>query len=330
MMLSQRLSLALEGSALELPATGQIAVIGAKAGESLVCLPKDRVEVVQRRFPDYAYFRDAEFGVAATVHGPYAMSIIALPRAKAEALQTLAQASAATEGPLVIDGQKTDGIVSILKAVRRAGDVGEVISKAHGKLFVVADRDFSDWQAVPTGKIAGRFTTAPGVFSADAIDPGSNELAAFIPPNLKGHVVDLGAGWGYLSDAILGHEGVTQVDLVEADFAALEAARQNITDARAEFHWADALNWQAARPVDHVVTNPPFHQGRHADPSLGQAFIRSAARLLKPKGHLWLVANRHLPYEATLEDAFHTVRSLGLTSSFKFFLATSPKRRKTG
>ena len=329
-MLSQRLSLALKSSAFMLPEAGQIAVIGARADDDLHDLPKCRVEVVQRHFADHAHFQNAGYSVSTSVGGPYAMSIIALPRAKAEAEQTLAQAAQATHGPIVVDGQKTDGIDSVLKAARLAGDVRAVISKAHGKLFVVTDADFPKWVDVPRDKVANRFETAPGAFSADGIDPGSEALAAALPANLSGWVVDLGAGWGYLADAILRRDGVTHVDLVEADFAALEAARRNISDKRAEFHWADARDWQPAGSVDHVVTNPPFHRGRAAEVSLGQAFIRSAARILGTKGQLWLVANRHLPYEQTLEDAFHTVQSLGQDSSFKLFLAKSPRRRRIG
>jgi 16S rRNA (guanine1207-N2)-methyltransferase len=329
-MMSQRLSLALNSSAVVLPEAGQIAVIGARVGDDLDDLPKGRVEVVQRHFPDHTYFKDAGYSVATSIKGSYAMSIIALPRAKAEAHEALAKAALATDGLLVVDGQKTDGIGSILKAARKAGDVGEVISKAHGKLFVVSNADFSGWSDASQVKISNRFLTAPGVFSADGIDPGSEFLAASLPAKLSGRVVDLGAGWGYLSDAILQHEGVAHLDLIEADHAALEAARANITDKRAEFHWADARDWRPNGSVDHVVSNPPFHQGRAAEHSLGQAFIRAAARLLEPKGQLWLVANRHLPYENTLEDAFHTVQPFGQTASFKLFRATSPKRRRIG
>ena len=116
--------------------------------------------------------------------------------------------------------------------------------------------------------------------------------------------------------------------LVENDRLALDAARLNVTDTRANFHWADALGWQTPELAHHVVTNPPFHVGRAADPSLGQAFIRAAAAILKPKGHLWLVANRHLPYESTLKDAFRTVELHAENPSFKIFHATSPNRRK--
>ncbi len=95
-----------------------------------------------------------------------------------------------------------------------------------------------------------------------------------------------------------------RLDLVEADHDALDCARRNLDDPRARFHWADATTWTPETRPDAVVTNPPFHVGRAADPSLGRAFIAAAARILAPSGSLWLVANRHLPYEATLTDHF--------------------------
>jgi 16S rRNA (guanine1207-N2)-methyltransferase len=52
------------------------------------------------------------------------------------------------------------------------------------------------------------------------------------------------------------------------------------------------------------VTNPPFHVVRAADPGLGRAFVEAARGMLGPRGDLWLVANRHLPYEGALRAAF--------------------------
>ena len=57
-------------------------------------------------------------------------------------------------------------------------------------------------------QIEGGFTTVPGVFSADAPDRGSVLLAAALPAKLPARVADLGAGWGYLSRAILARDGV--------------------------------------------------------------------------------------------------------------------------
>jgi 16S rRNA (guanine1207-N2)-methyltransferase len=41
--------------------------------------------------------------------------------------------------------------------------------------------------------------TRPGVFSADGPDPASQALAAHLPEKLPTRMVDLGAGWGWLS-----------------------------------------------------------------------------------------------------------------------------------
>jgi 16S rRNA (guanine1207-N2)-methyltransferase len=77
--------------------------------------------------------------------------------------------------------------------------------------------------------------------------------------------------------------------------------------------------------ADLVVMNPPFHQGRAAQPALGVAFIQAAAAMLAPSGSLWMVANRHLPYEGALAAAFREVEEVGGTPAFKLFRATGPK-----
>ena len=299
-MLTDRLNIALAEQTLSLPAEGRIAVVGPAPDTDLSDLPKERVEIVSRHFPAHDAFRRKGFAVATDPVGPYTAAILCLPRAKAEARLTLSVLAQVTDGPIAIDGQKTDGIEAMLKDMRRRATVEGVVVKAHGKLFVVNDLEVSDWTAAPqriSDPEAGEFLTAPGAFSADGIDPGSRALAKVLPSDLKGSVIDLGSGWGYLTRILMERPKVSSVDLVEADHAALAAARRNVTDPRARFHWADALDFKIDQ-VDHVVTNPPFHQGRKVDPALGQGFIRAAARLLKPKGQLWLVANRHLPYEA--------------------------------
>ncbi|NWE54526.1 methyltransferase, partial [Brevundimonas sp. P7753] len=69
------------------------------------------------------------------------------------------------------------------------------------------------------------------------------------------------------------------------------------------------------------VSNPPFHDGGTEDRRLGQNFIRQAAALLKTGGVLWLVANRHLPYEAELNAAFKRVKPLLDKGGYKIFEA---------
>jgi 16S rRNA (guanine1207-N2)-methyltransferase len=168
--------------------------------------------------------------------------------------------------------------------------------------------------------------TVPGVFSADGPDPASVLLAAALPDRLPATAADLGAGWGYLSRAILSRSGVATLHLVEADLAALDCARANLPDPRAVFHWADATRWRPPAPLGAVVMNPPFHSGRTADPSLGVAFLHAAHASLAPEGCLWMVANRHLPYDATLGALFHEVEDRGGTAAFRLTQARRPRR----
>ncbi len=326
-MLSTRLDILLSSGSFDLPGDGRIAVIGPVAGTDISMLPKDRVTVVQRFYPDHMWFEDAGFDTAVSLTGSYALSIVCLPRAKADGKAMMAAARAATTGPILVDGQKTDGIDSILKDLKKRATVVEVLSKAHGKLCVIEGGSFDDWVAQATH--ANGFVTHPGVFSADGIDPGSAALIDALPRTLSGHVVDLGAGWGVLAKAAL-DRGATSVDLVEADHLALDAARQNLSDPRAQFHWADARTFKPETPPKHILCNPPFHTSRSADPALGQAFIKNARAILSRHGTLWLVANRHLPYERTLEEAFASLETVDQTAGYKIIRAERPRPLRTG
>jgi 16S rRNA (guanine1207-N2)-methyltransferase len=328
--MSVRLTLALDRGAVALPPEGQIGVWGATAADDLSPLPKDRVVVVQGFRPDHDAL--TRLGYAVTPEPDPAMrlalSVVMLPRARAAARAQIAAAAAATSGALVIDGAKGDGVDGILKEIRARAEVGEVLAKAHGKIFAVTGGDFADWAETGPQRTPEGFVTRPGVFSADGADPGSVALAAALPPRLGPRVADLGAGWGFLAPAILGREGVTELHLIEADHVALSCARQNVTDPRARFHWADATAFTPDVPFDTVVTNPPFHVSRAADPGLGRAFVVAAARMLSPRGELWLVANRHLPYEAALRAAFREVAEQGDTPAFKVVHASHPIRTR--
>ncbi len=326
--MSVRLTLALDRGAVTVPSEGRIGVFGATGADDLSALPKDRVAVVQGFRPDVDALARQGWAVAPEAEGRFALSVVMLPRAREAARARIAEAARLTDGPILIDGAKTSGVDGLLREVRARAEVGEVISKAHGKIFAVAGGDFADWAEGGPQTVAEGFVTRPGVFSADGPDRGSVALSRALPARLGPHVADLGAGWGYLSRAILAREGVTGLEIVEADHAALDCARLNVTDPRARFHWADATAFTPDAPVDTVVTNPPFHVSRAASPELGRAFIDAARRMLAPRGDLWLVANRHLPYEAALRASFRDVAEVGTDPAFKVYHASHPLRSR--
>lgn len=177
----------------------------------------------------------------------------------------------------------------------------------------------------------GRFVSRPGLFAWDRVDAASALLAASLPATLAGRVADLGAGYGYLSHHVLAHcPAVTALDLYEAEARALEPARINLSrcerDIPIDIVWHDVTRGLPHR-YDVVVSNPPFHhQGRAEQPDLGRVFIRAAADALNANGQLWLVANRHLPYETTLDERFAQVRTVADRNGFKVIHASGPRR----
>jgi 16S rRNA (guanine1207-N2)-methyltransferase len=163
--------------------------------------------------------------------------------------------------------------------------------------------------------------TQPGVFSWDRLDAGTNALLQVLP-EFSGAGADFGAGIGLLALNVLASSKVTKLTLVELDRRAIEVAKRNIADPRAAFVWGDVRNDAAGlKDLDFIVSNPPFHEGGGEDKALGQAFIRSAAGALRKGGALWIVANRHLPYEAILAESFAKVRLVAEGGGYKVFEA---------
>ncbi|WP_285294975.1 class I SAM-dependent methyltransferase [Aureimonas altamirensis] len=161
----------------------------------------------------------------------------------------------------------------------------------------------------------------PGVFSWDRLDPGSRLLMEVLPP-LAGKGADLGCGIGILSRHALRSDKVESLALLDIDRRAVDCARRNVTDPRASFLWADALT-EPLGPLDFVISNPPFHAEGSESRELGQDFIRAARRALRKGGTLWLVANRHLPYEAVLAAAFRRVEARTDKGGYKVVEATA-------
>lgn len=182
----------------------------------------------------------------------------------------------------------------------------------------------SAWAALdaPRPIADGRFLSRPGVFAWDRIDAASALLAASLPDDLRGRAADLGAGYGYLAVELLQRcSGIVAVDLYEAEARALALAERNLAPfasrAALEFHWCDVAEGLRGR-YDTIVVNPPFHAQSRADrPDIGRAFIAAAADALEPGGRLWLVANRHLPYESVLDARFGAVRTVAQAQGFK-------------
>jgi 16S rRNA (guanine1207-N2)-methyltransferase len=283
-------------------------------------------------------------GLAVNVAGAqktYDLVLILPPRQRDEARALLARAVAMIKpgGRVVVSQSNDEGARSTEGDLARlTGDV-ESMSKNKCRVFWTASMARLDaslvmeWQQLDAVRpIAdGRFVSRPGIFAWDRIDVASALLAEHLPASLRGRAADLGAGFGYLSAELLSRcPGITALDVYEAENRALELARVNLQSfegrATLNYRWHD-VSIGLPDEYDVIVTNPPFHAQRGIDrPDIGKRFIAVAAESLRPGGSLWLVANRHLPYEAVLSDSFDSVRTVVQQHGYKIIAAVRSRK----
>jgi 16S rRNA (guanine1207-N2)-methyltransferase len=326
---------------LQLPADGSGLFLRARDGYRLreMAGPGWLCEQSFKPFADALARSGLTLGEAAT-DAHFKLVLVLPPRQREEARALFARAVLHAEGGGVVlacvpnaegaksaqaDLQALLGSVSHLSKhkcrVFWGVSLASSIDRALLNAWLVLDR--------PHPNTAGYFSR-PGLFAWDRVDTASALLAAHLPEDLHGHVADFGAGYGFLATQIIAKcPHITALDLYEAEARALEPARLNMERALHEsgrelafaVHWHDIACGVEQR-YDAIVSNPPFHQGRADLPDLGRAFIARAANALKPQGSLWIVANRHLPYESTLATHFQHVRTVAMQDGFKVIAAT--------
>lgn len=327
-----------EDGSLSLPEAGGTLFLRARAGNAFAREHAAKLACVQSFKPDADALLHEGFTVlpAPQAGGTWPLVLVLPPRQRDEARALFAEAiRAASPGGLVV------AAVTNAEGARTAeADLGQ-LSPITGSVSKHKSRVF--WTQVDPARLDGArldtamerdqprevlpgFLSRPGLFAFDHVDPGSALLVSALPADLSGRGADLGAGWGYLAAAVLAKApGVAVLDLYEAEARALELARTNLAGAAATrgFQWLDVTRGLPSSGYDFIVMNPPFHERREDRADIGQAFIRAAAAALRPGGRLFMVANRHLPYEATLTEAFAAIKPLADAGGYKVIEATA-------
>lgn len=319
---------------LPLPqADDKILFLGAEIGPALPEGFEGTIDAVQGLRPLYRVLEAAGKSPSPVITGEtYDMALILCSKHRGEIENRVADAleRVNTGGFIVVAGSKDEGIATLRKTLQKLGLTVESTPKYHGiALWFACPENADDYIAKlrhPEVTVEGRFTAAPGMFSHDEIDGGSELLASRLPTDFDGNAADFGAGWGYLSIALAEKSPRTaRIDLFEADHAALEFAKTNLLEncpkQTARFFWQDLVNEAPKEKYDMIIMNPPFHSGQSTEVSLGQAFIKQVAGALRNGGKLYLVANRGLPYETALAEHFRTSSELCRNARFKVLIA---------
>lgn len=334
----ETLFLPLAEEAVALPAGAGVLVMRARAGRALAALKGHDVVCEQSFAPDRDALQKAGVNVTAQTDGTEYDAVFVLPgRQRQEARAQLARAVSKTRdgGTVMACAPNSEGAKTLEQDLGALLGGADKISKNKCRVvWQTADAAridkalLEDWLALdaPRKVLEGAYLSRPGIFAWDRIDPASQLLAEHLPDTLAGKGADLGAGFGFLSRTVLEKAPkVISMDLYEAEKRALDLAQQNLAPFKGKRAlagiWSDVTKGIEA-PYDFIVSNPPFHQAGKADRAdVGQGFIRAAAQGLRSGGEFYMVANRHLPYEATLNEVFANVEMLADAGGYKVIRA---------
>lgn len=329
------LFLPFSGGALAWP-EGPVLFLRAREGAAMRQFPLEQLVCEQSYKPFAEELASGGLQViadASAAETRYPLVLVLPPRQREEARALFARALSlcAPGGVVVASITNNEGAKSGEADLKQLAGLGGSLTKNHCRVFwskPLGDAHdaalLSRWNELdaPRPILDGRFRSRPGVFAWDRIDPASALLVEHLPSDIAGKGADLGAGYGYLSAEILARsDKVISLDLYEAEARALDLARHNLAGfedkATLAYRWHDVTTG-VPEQYDFIVSNPPFHTQSRADrPDVGRRFIAVAAEALKPGGRLFLVANRHLPYEAVLNASFGQVRIVGERDGFK-------------
>jgi 16S rRNA (guanine1207-N2)-methyltransferase len=243
------------------------------------------------------------------------------------------------DGVLLLFGARDEGIVSAPRRIEAViggdGSVATLTVKARCRVLALERGgdgapprgDLDEWARRGALEIQGEevpWTWFPGLFAEGRLDPGTALLLRHLPAVAPGAtVLDYGCGTGVIGATVLAIAPTAEVDLLDADALALEAARRNVPGARAR-----VATW-ALREVDGaydcIVSNPPFHQGKGETLEPVRALVSEAPGALTRGGVLALVTQRRLPVGPLLGERFHRVEIPAEDSVFRVWWASGPR-----
>jgi 16S rRNA (guanine1207-N2)-methyltransferase len=273
------------------------------------------------------------------LHSPVA--IVPFPKSK-ELLPLALLAASQAVGPggdVLVVGNNRSGIRTVGPTLQQWLDEVEQLDNArHCVLFggkaraLTADME-ARGSATSTFEISSangllKVVCLPGVFSHGRLDDGTRMLLGCLK-DISGRVLDLGCGAGVLA-AALARQGCSGV---AADTSALAVESTRLTFAANgltsfEVVASDGFD-EVKGPFDHIVSNPPFHEGFEQDTSAALRFIEQAPRMLKVGGTLTIVANRFLKYAEPLNQTFGSFRVLREDERFRVYQVTNTGEKRS-
>ncbi|WP_448211797.1 methyltransferase [Colwellia sp. MEBiC06753] len=246
------------------------------------------------------------------------LAVIAFPKSKAELAYSLAMIAPFMQANarVIFVGENKGGIKSAAKLSQQYLEHCEKIDSArHCSLyegsFIDDEYQFNinDWYHTYPLSIADtsiNIAALPGVFSQQGLDKGTKVLLENLPTSYQGAVLDFGCGAGVISAYIAKKFPDSQLAALDVSALAVASTQQTfaLNHIDGQVFTSDGLA-HATQKYDHIISNPPFHQGTKTHYADTEKFLAECKHFLKTKGQLTIVANSFLKYQPILDKHFN-------------------------
>ena len=256
--------------------------------------------------------------------------IINFPKSKDELAFTLAMLAPylLPNAKILLVGEKKGGVQSSPKLTQHFLTSCQKIDAARhcllfGGLHKVNEGEsqnfiLEEWYKNYQINIAGielTIASLPGVFSQKKLDVGTALLLQNLPKIIQGKVLDFGCGAGVISCFIGKKFNNTNLSLLDVNALAIASAKKTLilNGLTGNVFASNSLS-NVNESYQHIVSNPPFHQGTQTNYQATEEFLRGIkSHLITTKqqsSDITIVANSFLQYLPIMQQHMgktHTV-----------------------
>ena len=265
--------------------------------------------------------------------------VINFPKSKDELAFTLAMIAPylLSDAKVLLVGEKKGGVQSAPKLTQHFLTSCQKIDAARhcllfggmykfkedeGKAFIIDDW-YKTYQINISG-IALSIASLPGVFSQKKLDIGTALLLENLPKHMQGKVLDFGCGAGVIS-CFIGKKFVnTDLSLLDVSALAIASAKKTLllNGLTGNVFASNSLS-TVSESYQHIVSNPPFHQGTHTSYQATEDFLRGIKKHLTStrdtKSDITIVANSFLQYLPIMQQHIGKTDTIARKQGFSIY-----------
>lgn len=264
--------------------------------------------------------------------------IIQFPKSKQELKFTLAMLSICTnqDSRILVVGENKSGIKSIDKLTKDDFSFCQKVDNARHCVLIEAKlqppqvqfnlEDWFTYYQVELNATRLKVAALPGVFSQAKLDVGTKvlleSLDEFTVSNGNDKILDFGCGAGVIASFIGLKNTKTDLHLVDVSALALASAQKTLSlnGLSGEVFATNSLS-NITDKYQHIISNPPFHQGIKTNYLATEQFLKGIKPHLFAQGKLTIVANTFLQYQSIIEQSLGQIRRLNKQNGFTVYQA---------